>query len=275
MKQCPFCQEWNIDEVIQCRKCHEWLELEPTPRIKKSIKTSKKGATSSKPIPWQTKFAGIWQEYKIPILSLIIFSLMMFLLTANKPDRNIQTEQTMKAESPSIETPSVHNQVPFQKPDSGNMVKSADDLLNDALTLCQSGKCNDPQKAIEYLNEAIKQKPGWAGAYNNRGNAYANLGQPQKAIEDYNEAIRLKPDYVKAYSNRGNAYIDLGQNQRAIEDYNEALRLKPDYAYAYANRGNAYLIQGSEALACNDLQKACDLGVCSGVEKAKNQGKCR
>lgn len=275
MKQCPFCQEWNIDEVIQCRNCHEWLELEPTPRPRKTAKTSKKRATKSKPVSWQTRFTGIWQEYNIPILVLIIFSVMMFFLTSKKPDINIKTDETIKTESPSIETPSINNQAPPLKQDSGNMAKSADDLLKDALAQCPSGKCNDPQKAIEYLNEAIKQKPDWAGAYNNRGNAYTNLGQPQKAIEDYNEAIRLKPDYVQAYSNRGNAYIDLGQHQRAIEDYNEAIRLQPDYAYAYANRGNAYLIQGSDALACNDLQKACELGICSRLEKAKNQEKCR
>ncbi|MGB5219157.1 MAG: tetratricopeptide repeat protein [Smithella sp.] len=249
--------------------------MEPTPRPRKTAKTSKKRATKSKPVSWQKRFAGIWQEYNIPIFVLMIFSVMMFFLTSKEPDINIKTDQTIKTESPSIETPSVNNQIPPQKTDSGNMAKSADDLLKDALALCSSGKCKDPQKAIEYLNEAIKQKPDWAGAYNNRGNAYANLGQSQKAIEDYNEAIRLKSDYVQAYSNRGNAFTDLGQYQRAIEDYNEAIRLTPDFAYSYANRGNAYLIQGSEALACNDLQKACDLGMCSGLEKAKSQGKCR
>ena len=35
-------------------------------------------------------------------------------------------------------------------------------------------------------------------AYNNRGAAYAVLGQYQLAIEDYDKAIQLDPDYDKA-----------------------------------------------------------------------------
>jgi len=35
-------------------------------------------------------------------------------------------------------------------------------------------------------------------AYNNRGAAYAVLGQYQLAIEDYDKAIQLDPDYPNA-----------------------------------------------------------------------------
>jgi tetratricopeptide (TPR) repeat protein len=78
---------------------------------------------------------------------------------------------------------------------------------------------------VENYNKVIQLNPDDALAYNNRGNAYFNLGQYQRAIEDYNEAIRLKPDDALAYNNRGNAYKNLRQYQRAIMDYNEAVRL--------------------------------------------------
>ena len=146
--------------------------------------------------------------------------------------------------------------------------------MKNAFALCTSGKCTDAQKAIEYLNEAIKLKPDLAEAYNNRANAYTELKQYDRAIEDYNEAIRLKPNYAHAYYNRGSNYIDLKQYDRAIEDYNETIRLKPDETNAYVNRGNTYLTQGNKELGCSDAQKACELGNCKLLEDAKKKKNC-
>jgi tetratricopeptide (TPR) repeat protein len=42
---------------------------------------------------------------------------------------------------------------------------------------------------------------------------------------DYNSAIRFKPDFALAYNNRGEVMADLGDNQEAIKDYNLAIRL--------------------------------------------------
>ena len=104
------------------------------------------------------------------------------------------------------------------------------------------------------------------------GEKYTN---PEKAIEYLNNAIKLKPDDALAYNNRGAAYAELGQYQRAIEDYNKAIRLKPEDALAYNNRGLAYLIQGNSKLGCPDEQKACALGDCKLLEFTKGKGLCR
>jgi tetratricopeptide (TPR) repeat protein len=96
----------------------------------------------------------------------------------------------------------------------------------------------------------------------------------KKAIEYLNEAIKLKPDYVEAFNNRGLAYFNLGQYQRAIEDYDNALRLKPDYVEAYNNRGVTYLLQGNNNLGCHDAQKACALGDCKLLDLVKSKGLC-
>jgi Flp pilus assembly protein TadD, contains TPR repeats len=187
---------------------------------------------------------------------------------------------------------------------------TAADWFNNAKALWNEdeGKFTDPQKAIGYLNNAIKLQPNYANAYNNRGNAYADLRKYQQAIEDYNQAIRVQPDYAYAYINRGDAYYGLGQYQRAIEDCNEAIRLKPDNAIAYSNRGKAYaklgqyepaikdfneairlhpddvnaynnrgvayLLQGNNDLGCRDAQKTCKLGLCKVLEWSKGNGNC-
>ena len=46
-----------------------------------------------------------------------------------------------------------------------------------------------------------------AVAFCNRGNAYQDYkGDYDRAIQDYDQAIRLKPDYAIAFNNRGDAY---------------------------------------------------------------------
>jgi len=136
---------------------------------------------------------------------------------------------------------------------------TAVDWFDKSVALWGDGKFTDPGKAIEYLNEAIRLKPDYVKAYNNRGIAYGNLGQYQRAIQDYDKAIRLKPDDAEIYYNRGIAYGKLGQNQRAIQDYDTAIRLKPDDAAAYNNRGFAYDDLGQNQRAIQDYDKAIRL----------------
>ena len=79
-----------------------------------------------------------------------------------------------------------------------------------------------------------------------------------EAIADYDQAIRLKPDYAEAYNNRGNAKRALERHDEAIVDYNEAIRLKPDFAEPYYNRGNAKAMLGRdppETGLCRSLQQ--------------------
>ena len=54
-------------------------------------------------------------------------------------------------------------------------------------------------------------------------------------MRDYDHAIRLKPDYALAFNNRGFVYAKKGQLDRAIQDYDEAIRLKPNDAMAFLN----------------------------------------
>jgi tetratricopeptide (TPR) repeat protein len=72
-----------------------------------------------------------------------------------------------------------------------------------------------------------------------RGYVFGDNKNFSEAIRCYSEAIRLKPDYAEAYNNRGAARSEENDLQGALADYDEAIRLKPDLAAAYNNRGNA------------------------------------
>ena len=126
-------------------------------------------------------------------------------------------------------------------------------------------KASKNDKAIEHYTTAIKLKPDFAAAYNNRGVAKYELEQYKEAIKDYDQAIKLKPDFAEAYNNRGNAKVRLGQLEEAIKDrlgqyeaaikdYNQAIKLNPDFAEAYNNRGlaKARLEQYNEAITDYD-----------------------
>jgi hypothetical protein len=281
MKICRNCQEEFTDKVPKCLYCGGALEIVATPGQRTLDEPDKKEQIGIDP-------GKIWKYYKIPITTIIIIIFVAGILftISQRPDVNKDAEQVTGTEHMRVEAPvaPAPESAPEPKlapaPEPALVPKpppastSAIDMYNNGVALCSGGKCTDPQKAIEYLTEAIRLQPDFANAYGARGNAYGDLRQYQPALEDYDKAISLKPDRTGFFNNRGNVYKDLNKYQLAVEDYNEAIRLKPDDAKAYHNRGNAYFIQGNKEIGCLDAQKACELGVCKLLEFAKEKGFC-
>src|ERR1019366_4594837 len=96
----------------------------------------------------------------------------------------------------------------------------------------------DADEQLRFYNEAIRLKPDYAVAYNNRGIARLAEGDVEGALQDCTEAIRLEPDYARAYNNRGYARLTKGDVEGALQDRSEAIRLKPDLAEGYDSRGS-------------------------------------
>ena len=117
----------------------------------------------------------------------------------------------------------------------------------------------DYKGAITDYDSAIRLKPDYAKAYNNRGTAKHQLGQHFAAIADFDIAIRLKPDSAKAYNNRGTVKGNLGQHFAAIADYDNAIRLNPDDATTYFNRGTVKHQLGQHLAAIADFDIAIRL----------------
>ena len=113
--------------------------------------------------------------------------------------------------------------------------------------------------AIADYTVAIRRKPDYTGAYNNRGIAKAKLEQYAAAISDFDTVIQRKPDFAKAYNNRGNAKSNWGQHFAALTDFDTAIRLKPDYTMAYFNRGNVKGNLGQHLAAISDYDTAIEI----------------
>ena len=109
----------------------------------------------------------------------------------------------------------------------------------------------DYSGAIVDYNNAIRLKPDYADAYNNRGVAMYFLKDMNAACSDWSKAGELgsaialtsMQNYCKQtaeeYYNKGISKYKLEDYTGAIVDFNNAIQLKPDYADAYSYRGVA------------------------------------
>jgi len=112
----------------------------------------------------------------------------------------------------------------------------------------------DYEKALSYLERAVKQDPNFADAYFLIGWCHDMLGKYNEAIESYKQAIRIKPDYAEAHRNLGVAYVSLGRYNEAIESCKQAIRIKPDNAEAHFTLGLAYIIIGDKGSALDEYK---------------------
>jgi len=138
-----------------------------------------------------------------------------------------------------------------------NLIKRAMELSpNMPEAIMQMGKWyqinGNLDKAIEKYSKAIRIKPDYAAAFNNRGSAYSSIDL-LKAIADLTEAIRIRPFDAIYFYNRGHKYSAIGEQERAIADFSEAIRLRPDLIKALLLRGLAYLSVGDKDKAKTDF----------------------
>jgi tetratricopeptide (TPR) repeat protein len=117
----------------------------------------------------------------------------------------------------------------------------------------------DLEGALQDYDQAIRLDPAFALAFNNRGNVRRVQGDLPGALKDYGEAIRLKADYALAFYNRGVVRYAQGDLESALQDYSEAIRLKPDDALAFNNRGNTRRDRGDLEGALQDFDEALRL----------------
>lgn len=125
-------------------------------------------------------------------------------------------------------------------------------------------KCFDDghyKKAISLFSELLRALPGYAEAYQKRGEAYQYFENHRKAVADFNKAIRLSrknPDpFIFIF--RAGSYFAMGDFTRAIKEYNQYCKSDPDSAPAYTGRGEAFFKMDKLANAMKDFSKAIKL----------------
>lgn len=98
---------------------------------------------------------------------------------------------------------------------------------------------NEDQKALEYLNKALRVSPQNYKGYYNRGLLYLKNGQGKAALKSFNQSLAIY-DYNKAYVGRASAYYLLKDIPKAMNDANHVLQKDSKNSKAHFVLGNCY-----------------------------------
>jgi tetratricopeptide (TPR) repeat protein len=120
----------------------------------------------------------------------------------------------------------------------------------------------DPERSIAACSRVLARGsgPARAGAFHNRGLAYAAKGNLDQAISDISAGIRLDPQRAYRWQERGEIYARQGKYQQAIADISEAIRIDPTpRTFRFHNRAQAYRGTGDLTRAIADFDEAIRL----------------
>lgn len=158
---------------------------------------------------------------------------------------------------------------------SGKVNPEAEQLFAKAHVLWRNTEtCSEPEKAIQYLDQAIALEPDYAEALRRRGLVLSQLGYAEEAFEDYTRAIRIAPT-AEAYADRGLGLLRAGNLAGARQDLDQALRIDGSSRRAWSFRGAIGWQEGKLEEACADFEKACANGDCVGLESARREKICK
>lgn len=113
----------------------------------------------------------------------------------------------------------------------------------------------DRARAIEDYNEALRLRPTFARALNNRGMLRADA-DPAGAIEDFQRAADADPLLVEPYANLGTALIKKGEYEAAVLEFDTALGFEPENFGYLRIRAFAKSLAGDRDGAIADYQAA-------------------
>jgi tetratricopeptide (TPR) repeat protein len=88
----------------------------------------------------------------------------------------------------------------------------------------------------------------------------SDLGRFDEAMRSFEKAVECDPGYASAYENRGNTYVRQGQAERALPEFDRAMKLKPGAMTVYNNRAAAYFQLRRFPEAAADLETCRQLG---------------
>ncbi len=115
-------------------------------------------------------------------------------------------------------------------------------------------------KALESTQEALKQDPEMAGAYNHLALIHMETKRFQKSEEAFKKALSLQPDFPEVSNNLGVLYNRQERYNEAVPYFEKALAADnyPTPENAYTNLGFAYFKMGNMSRAKAYHQRALD-----------------
>jgi len=111
-------------------------------------------------------------------------------------------------------------------------------------------------KSLAQWTSLIESDPTNPELYFNRGELHAMRDERTNAVDDFSEAIRLKPNYLIAYEQRSQEYNFLAQYGKAEADAQTVIKLDPESSDGYKARAVVYNAMERYDKAIADYTKA-------------------
>jgi len=120
--------------------------------------------------------------------------------------------------------------------------------------LIDNFELNKFEEAIQCFDMAISINKNSPQAYNNKGNAYARLGDFERAISCFNSAISLDPTFEEAINNRANALFQQGHFEKSMKSFNKLSKDHESEQLFLNNKAHALSTNSRfpEAIECLD-----------------------
>ena len=84
---------------------------------------------------------------------------------------------------------------------------------------------NNPLQVLEYFNKALSKDPGYAMAWNEKGNYLDLMGKLDEALSCYDTALKLEPGDAEVWFNKGLTLKKVGREEDAISCINRGIEL--------------------------------------------------
>jgi tetratricopeptide (TPR) repeat protein len=84
---------------------------------------------------------------------------------------------------------------------------------------------NDQQNVIDYFDRALAMDPGYALAWNEKGNYLDLMGRLDEALACYDTALKLEPGDAEIWFNKGLTLKKIGREKDAVSCINHGIEL--------------------------------------------------
>jgi len=131
------------------------------------------------------------------------------------------------------------------------------DFVNaDILLILSHMRAGEYEKAATAAGNFAKKAPDNPMPFNLMGAAYMGMNEPGKAREKFNQALKLNPDYIPALSNLATLELREGQNEAAETRFLKILAIDPDNTKALVQMARLEAKRGNNDRIVDYLQRA-------------------